>query len=95
MVREFASTGLIEVVEQEQLVSELAQIEQTLRAGAPLVPENYIEKGRKCRVMAGPLMGLTGIVIERRNAIRLVLQVDMLGQAASVEIDVDLLEVVE
>jgi len=89
------AAGLIEVVEQEQLVSELAQIERALRAGAPLVPDNYIEEGRKYRVVAGPLMGLTGIVIEKRNATRLVLQVDMLGQAASVEIDVDLLEVVE
>ena len=40
-------------------------------------------------------MGLKGIVIEKRNATRLVLQVDMLGQAASVEIDADLLEVVD
>jgi transcription antitermination factor NusG len=89
------AAGLIPVVDQQQLIHELAQIEQALRAGAPLVPDNYIEKGRKCRVIAGPLMGLTGIVIEQKNATRLVLQVDMLGQAASVEIDVDLIEVVE
>jgi len=89
------AAGLIEVVDQQQLVSELAQIEQALRAGAPLTPENYIEKGRKYRVVAGPLMGLKGTVIEVRNATRLVLQVDMLGQAASVEIDVDLLEIIE
>ncbi len=87
--------GLIEVMDQEQLIDELAQIEQALRAGAPLTPENYIKTGSKCRVIAGPLMGLQGIVIKVRNVTRLVLQVDMLGQAASVEIDVDLIELVD
>lgn len=85
-------SNLIEVVDQELLVEELSQIEKALRAGAPLTPDNYVKVGKKCRVIAGPLMGLEGIVIEAKNATRLVLQVDMLGQAASVEIDVDLLE---
>ena len=44
--------------------------------------------------MAGPLLGLQGIVVKARGATRLVLQVDMLGQAASVEIDIDMIEVV-
>jgi len=66
--------------------------EQALRAGAPLVPHKYIEKGQWCRVIAGPLLGLEGIVIQTRGNTRLVLQIDMLGQAASVEIDVDMIE---
>lgn len=84
--------NLIEVKDQEKLLKELMQIEQALRAGAPLIPHKYIETGQKCRIMAGPLLGLQGIVVKSKGATRLVLQVDMLGQAASVEIDIDMIE---
>jgi transcriptional antiterminator RfaH len=87
--------NLIEVKDQQKLLKELLQIEQALRAGAPLIPHKYIEKGQKCRVMAGPLLGLQGIVVKTKGATRLVLQVDMLGQAASVEIDIDMIETVD
>ncbi len=87
--------NLIEVKDQERLLTELVQIEQALAAGAPLVPHKYIEIGRHCRVTAGPLKDLEGIVVNARNGMRLVLQVDMLGQAASVEIDTDMIELIE
>jgi transcription antitermination factor NusG len=87
--------NLIEVKDQQKLLEELIQIEQALRAGAPLVPDKYIKTGQKCRVMAGPLLGLQGIVVKAKGATRLVLQVDMLGQAASVEIDIEMIEPVD
>ena len=55
----------------------------------------YIKTGQQCRVIAGPLLGLQGVVATTRGAARLVLQVDMLGQAASVEIDIDMIETVD
>ena len=87
--------SLIEVVDQQKLLGELVQIEKVLQSGEPLVPHRYIKIGQKCRVIAGPLMGLQGIVITTKNVTRLVLQVDMLGQAASVEIDIDMIELVD
>ncbi len=87
--------NLIEVHDQQKLVDELVQIAQALRSGAPLTPHKYLKAGQKCRVISGPLIGLEGIVVRTRGATRLVLQVDMLGQAASVEIDVDLIEVLD
>jgi len=87
--------NLIEVKDQERLVRELVQIEQALRAGAPLTPHKYVRAGQKCRVIAGPLLGLEGVVSTTRGAMRLLLQVDMLGQAASVEIDIDMIEVLD
>lgn len=87
--------NLIKVKDQEKLLSELIQIEQALKAGAPLKPYKYIKKGQQCKVIAGPLMGLQGIVVTTTGEMRLVLQVDMLGQAASVEIDVDMIEIIE
>ncbi len=87
--------NLIEVIDQETLLDELVQIAQALRSGAPLTPHKYLKAGQKCRVITGPLIGLEGIVITTRGATRLVLQVDMLGQAASVEIDIDMIEVLD
>lgn len=84
--------NVIIVKDQEKLLKELIQFEQALRAGAPLTPYKFIKAGQRCRVIAGPLLGLEGIVIQIKNVARLVLQIDMLGQAASVEIDIDLIE---
>jgi transcriptional antiterminator RfaH len=87
--------NLIEVDNQQKLLDELVQVNQALQSGAPLTPHNYIKKGQRCRVISGPLMGMEGIVVRSNNAVRLVLQIDMLGQAASVEIDVDMIEVLD
>ncbi len=87
--------NLLDVKNQEGFIRELIRFEQALRAGAPLVPHKYIETGQWCRVIAGPLLGLEGIVVQTRGDTRLVLQINMLGQAASVEIDMDMIEPVE
>jgi len=87
--------NVIEVKDQEKLLDELMQFERALRAGAPLTPYKYIKAGQRCRVIAGPLLGLEGIVIQIKNVARLVLQIDMLGQAASVEIDIDMIEPID
>jgi transcription termination/antitermination protein NusG len=95
VLRTDRAANLIEVKDQEKLRKELLQIEQALRAGVPVTPHKYIREGQKCRVVAGPLMGLEGVVATTRGATRLVLQVDMLGQAASVEIDMDMIEIAD
>ena len=87
--------NVIKVTEQKRFMKELLQIEQALKAGVPLIPHKYVKMGQKCRVTSGPLLGLEGIVTQTRGAMRLVLQVDMLGQAASVEIDLDMIETLD
>jgi transcription antitermination factor NusG len=87
--------NLIEVKNQALLVEELSQIERALMAGVNLAQHDYLKQGQRCRVIGGALAGLIGIVVKTKNAMRLVLQVDMLGQAASVEIDMDMLEPIE
>lgn len=87
--------NLIEVSDQLRLLDELSRIEQAVRAGACLTPHKYVKIGQMCRVIAGPLLGLEGIVVNTKGAFRLVLQIDMLGQAASVEIDTDMIETID
>jgi len=87
--------NLIEVKNQTKLVGELLQIEQAIQAGSPLVPHKYIKAGQHCRVIAGPLADLVGITVKMKKTTRLVLQIDMLGQATSVEVDTDMIELID
>ena len=84
--------NVIEVVDQARLVRNLMQISDALGRGVVLDPHPYLKTGQSCRVTAGPLAGLEGIIVRKKDSARLVLQVDMLGQAASVEIDADTIE---
>ena len=86
------AAGLIAVENQNQLVRELLPIETMLKLGKTVLPHDYIQVGQRCRVTAGPLAGSVGMVVQTPKETRLVLQVDMLGQAASVEIASDMVE---
>jgi len=89
------AAGLIAVKDQERFVDELSQIELALRGGANLMPDTYVKEGQICKVVGGPLAGLKGIVTRVGGSMRLLLQVDILGQATSVEIDTELIEPIE
>lgn len=89
------TANILPVQDQQLLVDELAPIETVLQLGKTVLPHDYVKVGQKCRVTAGPLMGTEGIVVETPKEMRLVLQVDMLGQAASVEIAADMIEKIE
>ena len=86
---------IIEVIDQNGLLRELNQINRALNSGLPVDPHPYLKEGTRCRVKAGPLMGFEGIVIQKKNVFRILLKVEMLGQAAAVEIDADVLEPLE
>jgi transcriptional antiterminator RfaH len=87
--------GLIEVKDQGLLVTELSSIERALKVGADLQRHKDVMAGKRCRVTSGPLKDVEGIVQKNRSGARLVLRVDMLGQAASVEVDLDLIEIID
>lgn len=86
------TANLLEVDDQQKLVQELVPIETLLKLGKDVLPHDYIKIGQRCRVTMGPLAGTEGIVMQTPNQLRLILQVDMLGQAASVEIHSDMVE---
>jgi len=85
---------MIAVRDQAQLVRELCEIERALDAQVNLDPFPFLRSGRQCRIIAGPLRGFEGIVVRRRGVTRLVLQVTMLGQSVSTEIDPSFVELV-
>ena len=85
---------IIPVVDQVKLTDELRNLALALSARAPLDPYPYLRAGLRVEVRSGPLAGIRGIIESRLKRDRLSLQVDVLGQAMSLEIDGALLEVI-
>jgi len=57
-------------------------------------PHPYMQAGRRVRVKVGPLQGLEGIVLRRKNKTRFVLSFELIMRSVAVEIDeVDLMPV--
>lgn len=58
-----------------------------LESSISIDPYPYMQVGTRVEVTAGPLKGVRGILVEKRGRFRFVLQVDLIRQAVSVEID--------
>lgn len=58
-------------------------VESTLR----VEPHPFLKCGDWVRVKYGPIAGLEGILLRKKNIARLVLSVEMLGKSAAVEVD--------
>ncbi len=87
--------NVIHVADQDRFVGELRQIRNALDNGADLSPYRFLTVGRRVRVSAGPFRGIEGMIEVSAKADRLVLQIDALGRATSLEIDAGLLDPVD
>lgn len=78
---------VLDVIDQESFVRDLAQIWQAVTSGAQLGVVETFGVGQKVRVNGGPLGGLVGVVQEVRNHLRLLLNMEAFQVAVSVELD--------
>ena len=83
---------IIPVVDGDRLRSDLCQIARLIACGAPVTVEQRLAPGRRVRIRQGPLLGLEGTVVERRNGARLFVAVDFLQQGASIDLEDFVLE---
>jgi transcription antitermination factor NusG len=83
---------ILPVYAQDEMWCDLRQIYRLIASKAPLTVESRLGAGRHVRVRSGPLAGLEGIVIDRRERARLLVHVNFLQQGASVEIEDFMLE---
>lgn len=72
--------------------AEIEALRRTIESGASVEPHPFLKCGDLVRVKCGPLAGVQGILVRKKNLYRLILSVEMLGQAAAVEVDVRLVE---
>jgi transcription antitermination factor NusG len=78
---------IIPVFDQKKLDEELRSLELALKASAVFDPFPYLKRGIRVEVISGPMRGVRGVIEDRLKRDRLVLQVDVLGQATSLEVD--------
>ena len=79
------------IADAAAFVADLRNIKRLIDTDQPLTPEARLEAGQPVRVRSGPLRGLEGMVVKRRNEQRLVVAVRFLNQGASIELeDIDL-----
>ena len=81
--------------DQEQIHNELRSIYLATTEKALLEPYPYLENGIRVEVRSGPFKGIQGVVESRIKANRLIMQIETLGQATSIEIDASLLDTLE
>ena len=86
---------IIPVRQQDELTRELRNIYLALSGQAPLDVYPYLQSGVRVEVRDGPFRGLQGLIESRTKRDRLILQVDILGRAVSLEIEPSLLDVLE
>lgn len=86
---------IIEVTDQQRFLWELDQVKKALEVDPTLGATSAFSRGKIVRIVDGPFRGLEGIIETSKGRTRVVLNVDMIGQAVSVDVDMDLLERIE
>ena len=71
---------------------EIEAIQRVIERCRTVEPHPYLTCGDRVRVMAGPLAGLEGILVRKKNLFRLVLSVELLERSAAVEVDASCVE---
>ncbi|MDE3180157.1 MAG: UpxY family transcription antiterminator [Acidobacteriota bacterium] len=83
-----ATSGRAAVIAEEQIDAVKRMVEGPLR----VEPHPFLKCGEAVRVTAGPLQGIEGILIRKKNFTRLVLSIEMLMKSVAVEIDAWMVE---
>lgn len=73
---------------------EFAKIRGFLKNGLRSEPHPYLKAGRRVRVRSGPLEGMEGIVLRRKNGCRLVISLELIQRAMAVDVNSTDLEAV-
>jgi len=85
--------GVVRLVGSKGLPSPLAESDvEALRAGVHgalcFEPHPYLIAGTRVRILQGPLTGMTGFLVRKKNSYRVVLSVDLIARSVALEVDV-------
>ncbi len=94
--RVLQTPGVLSLVGSGREPAPLASSEiESLRSGLPFrecEPHPYLVAGDRVRVHSGPFAGMVGVLVRRKNNLRVVLTLDLIMQSVAVEIGVDEVE---
>jgi transcription antitermination factor NusG len=81
-------SGRAAPIPEEEIEAVLRMIKSSLK----VEPHPFLKCGDWVRVKSGPLQGIEGILVRKKNLFRLVLSVEMLQKSVAVEVDVTAVE---
>ena len=87
---------LVRVLEPEnprRMLRDLVMVRRALRTNPALESAKPLTAGRQVRIIGGPFQGVEGRVARLAGTLKVVLNVDMIGQAVSVTAEIDQVEV--
>lgn len=67
--------------------AEIESLRLRLGGGVCAEPHPYLRVGRRVRVSAGPMQGLEGIIVRRKDRCRVVFSLDLIMRSVAVEVD--------
>lgn len=86
---------ILDVCDQERFLYELDQIRKALAIDPTLGPCPALTKGKLVRIVSGAFKGIEGIVQALKPNAKVVLNVEIIGQAAAVEVEAGNMEIIE
>jgi transcription antitermination factor NusG len=88
-----STPGIFSLVGSKQEPWPISDFEmETLRSGLDQTdpePHEYLVEGERLRIRSGPLTGLEGVLLRRKNTFRVVLTLDQIGRSFSVEVNTE------
>jgi len=74
------------------MLRDLVMVRRALHADPALMPTKPLQKGRMVRIVSGPFMGIEGRVARMAGTMRVVINVELIGQAIAVNATTDQVE---
>jgi len=72
--------------------SEIEAVRRVIEKSRGVEPHPFLDCGDRVRVKSGPLEGIEGTLVRKKNSFRLVLSVELLQKSVAVELDVATVE---
>ncbi len=66
---------------------EIENLRERFTCTSKIEPHPYLRAGRRVRVSRGPLRGLEGIIVRRKECSRFVFSIDLIQRSVAVEVD--------
>ena len=83
---------ILEPVHPRRMLRDLIMVRRALRADPALKPAKHLAKGQLVRIVGGPFLGVEGRVARLSGTLKVVLNIDMIGQAVAVTAETDQIE---
>lgn len=68
-------------------LAEIRALEASISAGYRPRPHPYLHQGKRVRVKNGPLRNTEGVMVRRKEGLRLVLSINLIMRSVMLEVD--------